>query len=79
MSARSFPRRHSRRCCAAPIFNWFFFPRLPARQPFWKTEYAITILRQLGRPIEGLWQLRCGVARAQQLYSPVQVAQQAVD
>ena len=55
------------------------FFRLPARQPFWKTEYVITILRQLGGPIEGLWQLRCGGARAQQVYPPVQVAQQGVD
>lgn len=67
----------SRCCSAALIFNRFFFCRLPARQPFWKTKYAITILRQLGSPIEGLWQFR-RLASAQGLYSPVQVAQQVI-
>jgi hypothetical protein len=69
----------SRGCRAALIFDRLFFCRLPARQPFWKTKYAITILRQFGRPIEGLWQLRRSLAGAQGLYPSVQVAQQVID
>ena len=68
----------SRCYCRALIFNRFFFCRLPARQPFWKTEYAITILRQLGRSVEGLWQLRFRLAGTQSLYSSVQFAQQVI-
>jgi tellurite resistance-related uncharacterized protein len=43
------------------------------RQPFWKAENAIAILQQLGRSIEGLWQLWCSLAGAQWLYLSVRL------
>jgi len=45
----------------------------------WKTRQVIADLQHLGRPIEGLWRFQCSVDRAQRLYPPVQVAQQAID
>ena len=55
-----------------------FAVRPPVGQPFWKTEYATSILQQLGRSIEGLW-LWCSLAGAQWLYSSVQVDTQGMD
>jgi hypothetical protein len=55
-----------------------FAVRPPVGQPFWKTEYATSILQQVGRSIEGLW-LCCSVAGAQWLLSSVQVDQQGMD
>jgi len=76
LTPKAFLLKRSRCRCAALIFKGFFFCRLASRQPFWKTEYAIT--QQLGRSIEGLWQLRCSLADVQCFYSSVQVAQQGI-